>query len=102
MPGHYVLPCSNVVGHFSNGWSDIPSKKEAKKKERKRKGEEGEGRGRKERKKREKKEGNKAKGKKERREEEDRMKNRKYLDKRKYCVGTEPSAFVYTVYTKTY
>ena len=68
----------------------------------------GGGIGRKERKKRKKKrrekerkkEVNERKG--EGRGEEDRMKNRKekivgikYLNKRKYCVGTEPSALVY-------
>ena len=31
MPVQYVLSCPKVAGH-SNGWSDIPSKKEANKK----------------------------------------------------------------------
>ena len=31
MPVQYVLSCSKVAGH-SNGWSEIPSKKEANKK----------------------------------------------------------------------
>ena len=63
-------------------------KKRRKKKEEKKKG------------KRKKKEVNERKG--EGRGEEDKMKNRKekivgikYLNKRKYCVGTEPSALVY-------
>ena len=79
--------------------------KNRKKKERKR-------RKKKERKRRKKREVNKTKGKKGRRkgvggggEEEDRIKNRnekkrrkswdKYLNKRKDCVGSEPSALVY-------
>ena len=97
-------------------WLDVPSKKEANKKRRGKK--EGKKRwgeiGRKEREKRKKKrKKRKKKGevtqqkerKGEGRGEEDRMKNRKekerkkswdqVFNKRKYCVGTEPSALVY-------
>ena len=92
---------------ISNGWSDIPSEKEANKKG----GEKTMG-GKIGKKKKERKKGevNKTKGKNGRRKggggggggEEDRMKNRKekerkkrYLNKRKDCVGSEPSALVY-------
>ena len=92
-----------MAGH-SNGWSDIPSKKEANikggektmggkiKKIKKRK------------KKKKKKEKRRTKGKEgkeggeedktERKKKEKRV-GIKYLNKRKYCVGTEPSALVY-------
>ena len=85
-------------------WLDVPSKKEANKKG----GEKTMGgyRKKRKRKKEEKKEVTKQKERKgEGRGEEDRMKNRKekerkkswdqVFNKRKYCVGTEPSALVY-------
>ena len=76
-------------GEKTMGWGGGGNRKKRKeKKEERKKG------------KRKKKEVNERKG--EGRGEEDRMKNRKenivgikYLNKRKYCVGTEPSALVY-------
>ena len=93
---------------ISNGWLDVPSKKEANKKEgKKRWGENRKKRKKKKGRKKEKKgEVTKQKERKgEGRGEEDRMKNRKekerkkswdsVFNKRKYCVGTVPSALVY-------
>ena len=107
MPVQYVLSCPKVTGH-SNGWSDIPSKKESnkkggekmmggKKKKKEKKGRKKKEKRRSQQNKRKEREG---------RGEEDRMKKTerkkkekrvgiKFLNKRKYCVGTEPSALVY-------
>ena len=66
MPVQYVLSCPKVAGH-SNGWSDIPNKKEANKKKGKKlwgEKEKKEEKGRKNKKRRKKGEVNKTKGKK--------------------------------------
>ena len=83
MPVQYLLSCPKVAGH-SNGWSDIPSKKEANIKG----GEKTMGgkikKGRKKLKKKEKRKSQQNKRKeREGRGEEDRMKNRKEKERKK-------------------